>query len=147
VRNSGALAVVEGVGQHGCEYMTGGVVVVLGPLGLNFGSGMTGGLSYVFRSEAENVLQREFVSLGAIDAQEEIWLRWVLERHCYHTGSPRTGRLLALPGPLPLSRVQPLHFQGSVEATWMPILAQLKYQEISLPLAIPEVISELPMHA
>ena len=47
VRNSGALAVVEGVGDHGCEYMTGGVVLVLGPAGVNFGSGMTGGLAYL----------------------------------------------------------------------------------------------------
>ena len=53
VRNSGAIAVVEGVGQHGCEYMTGGIAVVLGPVGLNFGSGMTGGLAYFLRSEAE----------------------------------------------------------------------------------------------
>ena len=52
VRNSGAVAVVEGVGQHGCEYMTGGIVAVLGPIGLNFGSGMTGGLAYILRSEA-----------------------------------------------------------------------------------------------
>ena len=61
VRNSGAIAVVEGVGQHGCEYMTGGIAVVLGPVGLNFGSGMTGGLAYVLRSEADHVLNSEFV--------------------------------------------------------------------------------------
>ena len=67
VRNSGALAVVEGVGQHGCEYMTGGVAMILGPLGLNFGSGMTGGLAYVLRAEAEDVLHREFVALAGID--------------------------------------------------------------------------------
>ena len=64
VRNSGALAVVEGVGQHGCEYMTGGVALILGPLGLNFGSGMTGGLAYVLRAEAEDVLHREFRRAG-----------------------------------------------------------------------------------
>ncbi len=57
VRNSGAISVVEGVGQHGCEYMTGGIAVVLGPVGLNFGSGMTGGLAYLLRSEAEHVLE------------------------------------------------------------------------------------------
>src|SRR5207247_823808 len=79
VRNSGALAVVEGVGQHGCEYMTGGVVVILGPLGLNFGSGMTGGLAYVLRAEAEDVLHRDFVTLAAIDSHEENWLRRALE--------------------------------------------------------------------
>ncbi|MBP0574426.1 hypothetical protein J8J40_27625, partial [Mycobacterium tuberculosis] len=47
VRNSGAIAVVEGVGDHGCEYMTGGIVVVLGPTGRNFGAGMSGGIAYV----------------------------------------------------------------------------------------------------
>src|SRR5438876_2431542 len=57
VRNSGAFAVVEGVGQHGCEYMTGGVAIILGPLGLNFGSGMTGGLAYVMGAEARDVSQ------------------------------------------------------------------------------------------
>src|SRR3982075_2880806 len=71
VRNSGALAVVEGVGQHGCEYMTGGVAVILGPLGLNFGSGMTGGLAYVLRAEAEDVLHRDFVTLAELDSDEE----------------------------------------------------------------------------
>ena len=51
VRNSGAIAMVEGCGDHGCEYMTGGVVVVLGKTGVNFGAGMTGGFSYVSRPE------------------------------------------------------------------------------------------------
>src|SRR5437899_135610 len=79
VRNSGALAVVEGVGQHGCEYMTGGVVLVLGPLGLNFGSGMTGGLAYVLRAEAEDVLHREFVTLADTESEEQLWLRRAVE--------------------------------------------------------------------
>src|SRR3546814_9516070 len=57
VRNSGALAVVEGVGDHGCEYMTGGVVVVLGRTGVNFGAGMTGGFAYVL-DEKRNFVDR-----------------------------------------------------------------------------------------
>src|SRR5947208_684615 len=88
VRNSGALAVVEGVGQHGSEYMTGGVALVLGPLGLNFGSGMTGGFAYVLRTEAELMLHRDFVSVNEIDAQEDVWLRRVLSAHQRFTGSP-----------------------------------------------------------
>ena len=56
VRNSGALAVVEGVGRHGCEYMTAGVVVILGPAGANLGAGMTGGLAYLLRAEAERII-------------------------------------------------------------------------------------------
>src|SRR5438445_951087 len=71
VRNSGAFAVVEGVGQHGCEYMTGGVAIILGPLGLNFGSGMTGGLAYVLRAEADEVPHRDFVTLEGTEPQEE----------------------------------------------------------------------------
>jgi glutamate synthase domain-containing protein 3 len=126
VRNSGALAVVEGVGQHGCEYMTGGVAVILGPLGLNFGSGMTGGLAYIFRAEAEDVLHLDFVSLAEIDSQEETRLRETLEEHVHFTGSPRAARLLSKREALPLLRVQPVHCQGTVEATWKPILAQFK---------------------
>ena len=55
MRNSGALAVVEGVGDHGCEYMTGGVVIVLGATGLNFGAGMTGGMAFVVDDERDFV--------------------------------------------------------------------------------------------
>ncbi len=130
VRNSGALAVVEGVGQHGCEYMTGGVVLVLGPLGLNFGSGMTGGLSYVLRGEADEVIHRDFVTLAEIEQREEVWLRSVLEEHLQFTASPRASRLLSRRGALPMLRVQPLHFQGTLEATWEPVLARLKHREL-----------------
>ena len=130
VRNSGALAVVEGVGQHGCEYMTGGVVLVLGPLGLNFGSGMTGGLSYVLRGEADEVIHREFVTLAEIEQREEVWLRSVLEEHLQFTASPRASRLLSRRGALPMLRIQPLHFQGTLEATWEPVLARLKHREL-----------------
>jgi glutamate synthase domain-containing protein 3 len=122
VRNSGALAVIEGVGQHGCEYMTGGVVIVLGPIGVNFGSGMTGGLSYVLRGEADEVLHRDFVALAEINDAEETWLRSVLEEHVHLTKSPRAARLLSQRSLLPLLRVQPLHFQGTLAATWEPLL-------------------------
>src|SRR5271156_2656682 len=129
VRNSGALAVVEGVGQHGCEYMTGGVVLVLGPLGLNFGSGRTGGLSYVLRGEADQVLHRDFVELHEINEQEETWLRTILEAHQHFTASPRASRLLSRRGSLSMLRVQPIHFQGTLEATWEPVLARLNRRE------------------
>jgi glutamate synthase domain-containing protein 2/glutamate synthase domain-containing protein 3 len=132
VRNSGALAVIEGVGQHGCEYMTGGVVLVLGPLGLNFGSGMTGGLAYVLRAEADEVLHREFVTINNIEADEELWLRRVLEEHLHFTASPRASRLLSRKNGLPFVRVQPVHFQGSIADTWKPVLARLKQRETLL---------------
>jgi len=117
VRNSGAVAVVEGVGQHGCEYMTGGVVAVLGPAGLNFGSGMTGGLAYVLRTEAEHILNTEFVLAHELEHVEERYLRALLEKHVSLTDSPRAFRLLALPS-LPLLRIQPIHFQGTLEGAW-----------------------------
>jgi glutamate synthase domain-containing protein 3 len=129
VRNSGALAVVEGVGQHGCEYMTGGVVLVLGPLGLNFGSGMTGGLAYVLRAEADEVLHREFVAIHDVDTEEEASLRRVLEEHVFFTGSPRASRLLSRRNGLPFVRVQPVHLQASIADTWKPVLARFKQRE------------------
>jgi glutamate synthase domain-containing protein 3 len=121
VRNSGAVAVVEGVGQHGCEYMTGGIVAVLGPVGLNFGSGMTGGLAYILRSEADNVLNLEFVQPHELEDREENYLRSLLVAHISHTGSFRASRLLAHRSPLPFVRIQPIHFQGTLDLAWRSI--------------------------
>jgi glutamate synthase domain-containing protein 3 len=147
VRNSGALAVVEGIGQHGCEYMTGGVVLALGPLGLNFGSGMTGGLAYVLRAEAEDVLHREFVTLADTEADEQVWLRRVLEAHQRLTASPRAARLLSRRGALPLVRVQPVHFQGTIADTWKPVLERLQQRETLLVGTEVPLISQAALHA
>jgi glutamate synthase domain-containing protein 2/glutamate synthase domain-containing protein 1/glutamate synthase domain-containing protein 3 len=146
VRNSGALAVVEGVGQHGCEYMTGGVAIILGPLGLNFGSGMTGGLAYVLRAECEDVLHRDFVSLEELDSDEQTWLRRALEEHVHLTASPRAARLLSRRVPLPLVRIQPVHFQGTLEATWSPILAQFQVRRQILLAPLVRPISQTALH-
>jgi glutamate synthase domain-containing protein 3 len=137
IRNSGALAVVEGVGQHGCEYMTGGVVLVLGPLGLNFGSGMTGGLAYVLRAEADDVLHRDFVIAEEITSSEDTWLRRTLREHFERTSSPRATRLLSRRGPLPMLRVQPIHLQGTVESVWEPVLVKLRPEFVSVPDVLP----------
>ncbi len=97
VRNSGATAVVEGVGDHACEYMTGGRVVVLGPTGRNFGAGMSGGIAYVYdpdRSLASN-LNAEMVDLEVLDDLDESWLRGTVFRHRQETGSDVAERLLA----------------------------------------------------
>ncbi|HTS10757.1 MAG TPA: glutamate synthase large subunit [Candidatus Limnocylindrales bacterium] len=141
VRNSGALAVVEGVGQHGCEYMTAGVVIVLGPAGANFGSGMTGGLVYALRGSllAANC-NREFVRCDALDArngevqlddQEERWLRRILAEHVRLTGSPRAQRMLKSESLLNLVRLEPVHLPCPIAQTWNPILARLEQQEIT----------------
>ncbi|RKI04189.1 glutamate synthase large subunit [Corallococcus sp. AB038B] len=97
VRNSGAQAVVEGVGDHGCEYMTGGVVVVLGQTGRNFAAGMSGGTAYVLDRE-RNFRERcnlEMVELESLVDESEIWLvHGMIERHLHHTGSALARRVL-----------------------------------------------------
>ncbi|MEJ7583489.1 MAG: hypothetical protein WKF43_05220 [Acidimicrobiales bacterium] len=96
VRNSGATAVVEGVGDHGCEYMTGGRVVVLGPTGRNFGAGMSGGIAYVWdpdRALAGN-LNPEMVELEGLDDLDTTWLVGVVFRHRDETGSEVAARIL-----------------------------------------------------
>jgi glutamate synthase (NADPH/NADH) large chain len=97
VRNSGATAVVEGVGDHGCEYMTGGRVVVLGPTGRNFGAGMSGGVAYVWDPDGDfgANLNGEMVDLEDCDDEDVDWLGPVLERHAGETGSAVAARLLA----------------------------------------------------
>ncbi|MEU5693006.1 glutamate synthase large subunit [Actinosynnema sp. NPDC020468] len=94
VRNSGALAVVEGVGDHGCEYMTGGRVVVLGPTGRNFAAGMSGGIAYVLDLSAVRV-NPEMVDLDPLDAADREFLRSAVERHYAETGSGVAHALLA----------------------------------------------------
>jgi len=97
VRNSGADAVVEGVGDHGCEYMTGGKVIVLGGSGKNFAAGMSGGIAYVLDEKGifEGNCNTEMVDLESVDETEEkIWLRETIERHQQYTGSQRADNLL-----------------------------------------------------
>ena len=131
VRNSGALAVVEGVGQHGCEYMTAGVVVILGPAGMNLGAGMTGGAAYALRdSLAGHGYNAHSVHVQPLEVREELWLRMVLRRHLRLTGSPRALRLLKSDAPLPFLRVEPLRAPCSITETWTATLAQLRRQEI-----------------
>ncbi|MBV9448367.1 MAG: glutamate synthase large subunit [Streptosporangiaceae bacterium] len=95
VRNSGALAVAEGVGDHGCEYMTGGRVVVLGPVGRNFAAGMSGGIAYVLDLPVQRV-NAEMVDLDPVESgsDDAEFLREVIERHCEQTGSAVAARLL-----------------------------------------------------
>ncbi|MFV2009226.1 MULTISPECIES: glutamate synthase large subunit [unclassified Micromonospora] len=93
VRNSGAVTVVEGVGDHGCEYMTGGTVVVLGPTGRNFAAGMSGGTAYLWRLD-EQLVNRELVDLEPVAADAEPMLRELVERHFAETDSAVAEALL-----------------------------------------------------
>ncbi|PZC43694.1 MAG: glutamate synthase (ferredoxin) [Chloroflexi bacterium] len=98
VRNSGVHAVVEGVGDHGCEYMTGGQVVVLGPTGRNFAAGMSGGLAYVLdeAGDFESRCNAEIVDLFPVEDREDIAvLLEAIERHMEFTGSDHARRILA----------------------------------------------------
>jgi glutamate synthase (ferredoxin) len=98
VRNSGLNAVVEAVGDHGCEYMTGGRVVVLGPTGRNFAAGMSGGIAYVL-DEAGNFpghCNQDMVSLLSLEDKTEIEaVQNLIWRHALHTGSQRAWAILA----------------------------------------------------
>jgi glutamate synthase (NADPH) large chain len=96
VRNSGAIAVVEGVGDHACEYMTGGRVVVLGEAGRNFGAGMSGGIAYVHDPESLFHLRvnYEMVDLDPLDDADRTWLHDRVRRHHDETGSTVALRLL-----------------------------------------------------
>jgi glutamate synthase domain-containing protein 2/glutamate synthase domain-containing protein 1/glutamate synthase domain-containing protein 3 len=122
VRNSGAVAVVEGVGDHGCEYMTGGTVVVLGETGRNFGAGMTGGVAYVFdQAEVfEHLVNPTLVTLQRVtDPADIASLRDLIAAHAQATGSTRAGEILrdwdrlaprfwkVLPRAVPVSAVTP----------------------------------------
>jgi glutamate synthase (NADPH/NADH) large chain len=98
VRNSGATAVVEGVGDHGCEYMTGGRAVILGPTGRNFAAGMSGGFAFVLDPDRSLFLRmnREMVDLDVLDDDEDVdWLRGIVTMHLELTGSAVAERLLS----------------------------------------------------
>jgi glutamate synthase (NADPH/NADH) large chain len=93
VRNSGAIAVVEGVGDHGCEYMTGGTVAVLGPTGRNFAAGMSGGMAFIWRLDPRRV-NTELVGLEQVSAEDAVTLHALVERHFAETDSAVAERLL-----------------------------------------------------
>ncbi len=99
VRNSGATAVVEGVGDHALEYMTGGLAVVLGRIGRNFGAGMSGGTAYVLDLRTERINKEDLASgeltVSALDAEDAVIVRTLVEQHVAETDSPRARELLA----------------------------------------------------
>ncbi|MDR0424509.1 MAG: glutamate synthase large subunit [Clostridiales Family XIII bacterium] len=96
VRNSGATAVVEGVGDHGCEYMTGGCVAVLGETGRNFAAGMSGGIAFVWNPGGgfKEKCNTSMVSLTALGKQDQAKLKGMLENHLKYTGSSRAKAVL-----------------------------------------------------
>ena len=98
IRNSGAVSVVEGTGDHGCEYMTGGRVVVLGDTGINFGAGMSGGIAYVYDPDQQfdGRCNLEMVDLEIIRENEDIdELKTMIQQHLEYTGSPKARKILS----------------------------------------------------
>jgi len=97
VRNSGAKAVVEGIGDHGCEYMTGGIAVILGAVGRNFGAGMSGGITYVLdenKTFKQNCNSEDLNIDPVTNVEDQVQLEQLVENHFLATGSPLARRLL-----------------------------------------------------
>lgn len=117
VRNSGALVVSEGVGDHGCEYMTGGHAVVLGETGRNFAAGMSGGTAYVLDLDRDNVNPGHLDAVHELDDTDRAWLHDVVRRHQEETGSTVAAKLLASgtapTGAPPASARSPQYVPGS----------------------------------
>ena len=145
VRNSGAEAVVEGLGQHGCEYMTGGVVVVLGPIGANFGAGMTGGRAYLLDPDGRHIAALDSRSVNAIrlsaaardreDGQDRVAeFRGLVDAH-RDAGSELAARLLAerheleddiwlvepIPAPAPMAVIAPVRERPAPSVAPSPV--------------------------
>jgi glutamate synthase domain-containing protein 3 len=122
VRNSGATAVVEGVGDHGCEYMTGGRVIVLGKTGRNFAAGMSGGIAYVVNAnhEFERRCNADSVDLEPLDRDDLSTIHDLISRHMILTGSRLAGRLLAdWPSTsLQFTKVMPREYKRALATTW-----------------------------
>ena len=121
VRNSGVTAVVEGVGDHGCEYMTGGRVVVLGETGRNFAAGMSGGIAYVYdpNEEFSGNVNYDMVDLEAVLGEDSEWLRATIERHGALTGSAVAERILGA------WTIEASHFRKVMPRDYKSVLAVL----------------------
>ncbi len=126
VRNSGAKVVVEGVGDHGCEYMTGGTVVILGETGRNFAAGMSGGVAYVWdvsKTFAKNC-NMEMVLLEEIDEEDERLLKKMISEHQHHSNSQMAARVLSdWPSSLKqFVKVMPIDYKAVLEKRKLPEL-------------------------
>jgi glutamate synthase domain-containing protein 2/glutamate synthase domain-containing protein 3 len=131
VRNSGATAVVEGVGDHGCEYMTGGHVLVLGRTGRNFAAGMSGGLAFVLDETADFKLRCNLgmVELEGLSPEDAALVASLLEEHRARTGSPKASELLAS------WATSQARFVKVVPTEYRRVLAELAKREKAAPTA------------
>ena len=122
---SGATAVVEGVGDHGCEYMTGGRVVVLGPTGRNFGAGMSGGIAYVYDplDVFAAKVNGEMVQLQSLTDDDQSFLKATLGEHAAHTDSAVAARVLAD------WSAQSVHFRKVMPTDYQRVLTVMQQAE------------------
>jgi glutamate synthase (NADPH/NADH) len=147
VRNSGATAVVEGVGDHGCEYMTGGRVLILGSTGRNFAAGMSGGIAYILDIQQDfmSKLNPEMVEASGIDDPAEIaFVRGLIEDHHHYTGSELAARILldfnrALPR---FVKILPVDYKRVLQEEAAKA-AEVKRAEYTLPLLPGNPVREL----
>jgi glutamate synthase (NADPH/NADH) large chain len=110
VRNSGALAVAEGIGDHGCEYMTGGTVLILGPTGRNFGAGMSGGVAYLYKADPRRI-NLAMVDLDPLDDEDAACVRALVTRHAEETESAVGQRVLENFDPSAFAKVMPRDYK------------------------------------
>ena len=96
VRNSGASGVIEGIGNHGCEYMTQGTIIILGQIGKNFGAGMTGGIAYVYskNKRLENYINADFVNEVDLGIKDQNLVLRFIRNHIFHTDSSMGKRIV-----------------------------------------------------
>jgi glutamate synthase domain-containing protein 2/glutamate synthase domain-containing protein 1/glutamate synthase domain-containing protein 3 len=135
IRNSGVKAVVEGIGDHGCEYMTGGRVVILGPTGVNFGAGMSGGIAYIYDESGilDTNCNLDLIDLEPLSEKEDLLeLRSLLENHLKYTGSPKAKAILGDWGRcLPFFvKVFPLEYRR--------VLGKMSREDVAVKRAIPQ---------
>ncbi|KAI7287579.1 putative glutamate synthase, partial [Hortaea werneckii] len=147
VRNSGVTAVVEGFGDHGCEYMTGGRVICLGSAGRNFGAGMSGGIAYILdlHQDFESKVNQEMVEIMSLeDPQEIAFVRGLIEDHHHYTGSELAARVLldfnrALPR---FVKVMPTDYKKVLEEEAAKA-AEAKKREYTLPILPGQAVRDL----
>lgn len=137
VRNSGVKAVVEAVGDHGCEYMTGGVVVVLGPVGRNFAAGMSGGIAFVYdeNQDFDVTCNKEMVYLQKVESQiDKDLLREMISEHVLYTQSPNASEILSNLDNIysKFVKVMPKDYEGMLKAIEKVRNAGVKEEDVLL---------------
>jgi glutamate synthase (NADPH/NADH) large chain len=115
VRNSGAQVVALGCGQHGCEYMTGGIAVILGKVGKNFAAGMSGGVAYIYGKDNKKHINDELVSILDLNEEDEEILKEILRKHIAHTDSTYVKNILDTFNPKDFLKVLPKDYAKIIE--------------------------------